>query len=146
LAADGRASRSETKDAAARAALVPLREGERPRAVTVGALVLAAFATANVIWFAAGSKIGGRHEPQTLAYSVLMGFVAAGMWRVRYWAVVLMQAILTIVIVFFSLIALKASNLQTAAICLAFIVGGATLFWYLVKAMARIQMPEGEPR
>jgi hypothetical protein len=144
LAADGRASRSETKNAAARAALVPLRKGERPRSVTVGALVLALFATANVVWFATGSKIGGQHEPRTLAYSVLMGLVAVGMWRVRYWAVVAMQAILTLVIVFFSLIALKASNLQTAGICLAFIVGSGTLFWFLVKAMARIQMPDRE--
>jgi hypothetical protein len=146
LAAEGRGSRSEAKNAAARAALVPLREGERPLAVTVGALVLAAFAVANVVWFATGAEIDGRHEPRVLAYSVLMGIVAAGMWRVRYWAVVVMQAILTLTIVFFSLIALKASNLQTAAICLAFIVGSGTLFWHLVKAMARIQMPERQPR
>jgi hypothetical protein len=146
LAAEGRASRSEAKDAAARATLVPLREGERPRAVTVGAIVLVVLATANVIWFAAGSKIGGQHEPRTLAYSVLMAVVAVGMWRVRYWAVLLMQAILTIAMLYFSLIGLKASNLQTAAICLGFIVGSGTLFWHLVKAMARIQMPERPPQ
>lgn len=145
MAAEGRSSRSEAKDAAARAALVPLREGERPPAVTIGALVLAAFAVANVVWFATGAEIDGRHDPQVLAYSALMGLVAVGMWRVRYWAVVAMQAILTLTIVFFSLIALKASNIQTAAICLAFIVGGGTLFWFLVKAMARIQMPERQP-
>jgi hypothetical protein len=142
LAADGRASRSEAKNAAARAALVPLREGERPRSVTVGALVLAASAIGNVAAFAAGAEIGGRHDPRTLAYSVLVGMVAVGMWRVRYWAVVVMQGILTVVMLFFSLIGLKASNVQTAAICLAFIVGAGFLFWHLVKAMARIQMPE----
>ena len=137
-----RASRSEARDAAARAALVPLREGERPGAVTAGALVLAASGLGNVVAFAAGAEIGGRHDPRALAYSVLVGVVAVGMWRVRYWAVVVMQAILTVVMLFFSLIGLKASNLQTAGICLAFIVGAGILFWYLVKAMARIQMPE----
>ncbi|HKP89420.1 MAG TPA: hypothetical protein VJT75_05540 [Thermoleophilaceae bacterium] len=138
-----RGSRSEAKDAAARARLEPLREGERPLPVTIGALLLAALALANGVWFATGSEIGGSHDPRVLAYSVLMGIVAVGMWRVRYWAVLLMQALLTIAMLLFSLLALKASNVQTALICLAIIGGSGTLFWKLVKAMARIQMPEG---
>ena len=142
-AAEPRPSRTEAKNTAARERLEPLREGERPLPVTVGALVLAALALANVVWFATGSEIDGSHEPRVLAYSVLTGFEASGMWRMRYWAVLLMQALLTIAMLLFSLLALKASNVQTALICLAIIGASATLFWKLVNAMARIQMPEG---
>jgi membrane-associated HD superfamily phosphohydrolase len=136
-------SRSEAKNAAVRAQLEPLGEGERPLSVTVGALVLAALALTNVVWFATGSEIGGSRSPQVLAYSVLTGVVAIGMWRVRYWAVLLMQALLTIAMLLFSLLALKASNVQSALLCLVVIVAAGALFWSLVKAMARIQTPEG---
>ena len=138
-----RPSRSEAKNVAARARLEPLREGERPLPVTIGALVLAALALTNVIWFATGSEVGGSHEPRVLAYSVLTGIVAYGMWRMRYWAVLLMQALLTVAMLLFSFLALTAANVQTALICLAIIGASATLFWKLVNAMARIQMPEG---
>ena len=138
-----RPSRSEAKNAAARERLEPLREGERPLPVTIGVLVLAVLSVANVVWFATGSEIDGSHEPRVLAYSVLTGFVAYGMWRMRYWAVLLMQALLTIAMLLFSLLALKASNVQTALICLAIIGASGTLFWKLVNSMARIQMPEG---
>jgi hypothetical protein len=137
-----RGSRSEARNAAARERLEPLREGERPLPVTIGALVLTALALTNVIWFATGAEVGGSHEPRVLAYSVLTGLVAYGMWRMRYWAVLLMQALLTIAMLLFSLLALKASNVQTALICLAIIGASATLFWKLVNAMGRIQVPE----
>jgi hypothetical protein len=140
--AEPRASRSEAKNAAARERLAPLREGERPAAVTVGALVLSVLALANLAWYASGSKIGGVHEPRVLAYSALMGVVAIGMWRVRYWAVVLMQALLTIVMLLFSVLGMEASDVRSALLCVAILVGAGTLFWKLVKAMARIQMPD----
>jgi hypothetical protein len=143
-----RVSRSEAKDAAARAALEPLREGERPGAVTVAAIVATALAVANVVAFLAGARIGGKRPAPAgvLSYSVLMGIAAAGMWRARYWAVLGMQAVLVIAMLFFSLLALKASNIGTVLICLAVLVPSGALFWFLVKALARIQMPERRPR
>jgi hypothetical protein len=137
-----RLSRSEAKNAAARARLEPLREGERPLPVTIGALVLGALAIANAVWFATGSEIGGSHDVRVLAYSALTGVVAVGMWLVRYWAVLLMQALLTIVILLFSVLAMEASNVQSALLCVVVIGAAGALFWSLVKAMARIQMPE----
>jgi hypothetical protein len=137
-----RLSRTEAKNAAARARLEPLREGERPLPVTIGALVLGALAIANAVWFATGSEIGGAHDARVLAYSALTGVVGIGMWLVRYWAVLLMQALLTIVILLFSVLAMEASNVQSALLCVAVIGAAGTLFWSLVKAMARIQMPE----
>lgn len=136
-------SRSEAKNAAARAALQPLAEGERPRAVTVAAIVAALFALGNIGAFIAGVEING-DKPQAsgvISYSLLMAIAAWGMWRSKYWAVLGMQAILGILIVLFSLFLFEASNVQSALICVAIIVPAGTLFFFLVKAMARIQMP-----
>jgi hypothetical protein len=139
-----RPSRSELKDAEARAALVPLREGERPAAVTVAAIVAFLLAAGNLAAFAAGWKVDGQRAPfVTIAFqAVLMLTAAWGMWRVRYWAVLGMQAILAILIVILTILLLKASNIATAALLLAIITPAGLLFWKLVKAMARIQMPE----
>ena len=143
-----RPPRSAIKDAEARAKLVPLREGERPKAVTIAAVVAAALALANVIAFAAGTKIGHRRPAITgvLAYSCLMGVAAWGMWRARYWAVLGMQAILAILILLFGVLVFAASNVVTVIIALAVIAPAATLFWFLVKSLAHIQMPERRPR
>jgi hypothetical protein len=141
-------SRSEAKNAAARERLEPLGEDERPRAVTVAALVATALAVANVIWYLAGAKIGGKRPAATgvLAYSALMGTAAWGMWRTKYWAVLGMQAILAIAIVGFSIFLLRFSTVWDILIALAVILPSGALFWFLVKAMARIQMPERRPR
>jgi hypothetical protein len=136
-------SRSEAKDAAARAALEPLAEGERPVAVTVGAMVAAALAVANVASYAAGFEIGDSRPPITgvLLYSGVMVAAAWGMWKARYWAVLGMQVLLGLLILIFSVSALFAENVLAVAVAVAVVVPSATLFWFLVKAMARIQMP-----
>ena len=140
-------SRSEARNEAARAALVPLGEGERPRAVTVAAVLAAALAIANVAAWLACAKIGHRRPaaPGIFSYSILMGTVAFGMWRARYWAVLGMEAILGIVILIFSVLVLTASNALTVAIALAVIVPSGALFWFLIRAMARIQMRARRP-
>jgi hypothetical protein len=126
---------------------VPLREGERPAAVTIAAILATALAIANVAAWLAGAKIGHERPAASgiLSYSILMGMVAWGMWRARYWAVVGMEAILGIVILIFSVLVLTASNVLTVAISIAVIVPAGALFWFLVRAMARIQMRERRP-
>ena len=143
-----RPSRSAAKDAAAREALVPLREGERPTAVTVGAVVAALLALANLGYYLAGAEIGGDRPALTgiLSYSALMMVAAIGMWRAKYWAVLGMEAILGILIVIFLVLLFTASNVVTVLISLAIVVPAGTLFWFLIKAMARIQMPDRAPR
>jgi hypothetical protein len=142
-----RPSRSEAKNAAAREALVPLREGERPRAVTVAAIVAAVLSVANVAAWLAGAKIGHSRPaaPGIFSYSILMGIAAWGMWRARYWAVLGMEAILGIVLLIFSVLVLTASNVITVVISVAVIVPAGALFWLLIRAMARIQMQERRP-
>ena len=138
-----RPSRSERKDAEARAALVPLAPGERPTAVTVGALVAATLGLANLGLFVAGLEIDGE-RPQVvgvLAFSALMLTAAWGMWRARYWAVLGMQALLGLLIVILSLVLVTAEDVWGVLLILAIIIPAGTLFWFMVKAMARIQMP-----
>ena len=78
----------------------------------------------------------------TLMGAIVLGLVAWGMWRGRYWAVLGMQAILAIGIILSAVALTTAANLAAVALVLAIIAPAGTLFWFLVKAMARIQMPE----
>ncbi len=135
-------SRSEQKDAEARAALAPLEPGERPTAVTVGAVVALSFGISNFVMYAAGVEIRGQ-EPNVgvLLFGALMLAAAWGMWNVRYWAVLGMQALLALIILAFSISAMTVSSALGVVIVLVVIAGAGTLFWFMVKAMARIQMP-----
>lgn len=136
-------SRSEQKNAEVRAALVPLAPGERPTAVTVGAIVAALLGLVNLVLYAAGFEVDGE-RPQlvgVLAFSALMLTAAWGMWKVRYWAVLGMQALLGILIVIFSIVLVTAQDIWGVLLMLAIVGAAGTLFWFMVKAMARIQMP-----
>jgi hypothetical protein len=144
-----RVSRSEAKNAAVRAQLEPLEPGERPGAVTVGAIVATVLAVGNVVLYAAGVKVGGQKPTVSgiAGPTLIMAVCAWGMWRAKYWAVLGMEALLGIIIIIFAVLLAAAGNLQSAAIAIAVILVAGTLFWKLVKAMARIQMPERpEPR
>ena len=68
--------------------------------------------------------------------------MAWGMWRARYWAVLGFQLILVLLIfsAVFGLAAQAASVAQIIA-TLALLAVSGTFFWFMVKAMARIQMP-----
>lgn len=139
-----RASRTEAKNAAARAALVPLAEGERPRAVTVAAVVVVAVAIVNAGSYLVGVPITGGGRPPLLPlllFTALLGVTAWGLWRARYWAVLGTQALLVLWILVWSLLLVKSENLVGVIISLAIIAGAGTLFWFLIRAMARIQMP-----
>lgn len=130
------------KDDEVRAALRPLAPGERPGAVTVAAIVAVALAGLVIAGYASGARVGG--EGSLVSALLLAGvlLVAAwGMWRARYWAVLGFQALLAFQIIIAALSLAVASNLWAAALCLAVIGFGGWLFWKLVRAMARIQMP-----
>ena len=138
-----RPSRAEQRNEAARAALVPLAEGERPAAVTVAAAVAAVLGLTNLGLYVAGLEIDGE-RPQlfgVLTFSVLLLAAAWGMWRVRYWAVLGMEALLGLLIVILSLVLFTARDIWGVLLLLAIILPAGALFWFLVKAMARIQMP-----
>jgi hypothetical protein len=138
---EARPSRSELRNAEARAKLVPLREGERPPAVTVSAVICVALLATNVALAAAGYK-HSEPLPGVIVFTALLAFVAYGLWKANYWAVLGFEALLGITILLFSLRLPFAANLTTVFISLAVLVPATTMFWFLIKAMARIQMPE----
>jgi hypothetical protein len=141
-------AKAEVRNQAAREALVPLADGERPPVVTVAAILAALVAISIVVTFAAGAKVNGRApKVTTVAAPVLiMAVLAWGMWRARYWAVVCCQVVLVILIftAIYRLLVIATSVADFAVTLLLLGVSG-TLFWKMVKAMARIQMPERQP-
>jgi len=134
-------SRSRAKDEAARAQLVPLKEGERPLAVTIGAIVAALLALAEVVAFALSSEVEGRALRAVLVIGIL-GLMAWGMWRAQYWAVLGMQALLGLTLLWGSLALMTASNLRAVLLAAGILLPSGALFWFLIKSMARIQMPQ----
>jgi cation transport ATPase len=135
-------ARSREKNEAVRAQLKPLRPGERPLAVTVGAVVAAVLAVANVVALAFGYNADeGNLIAGSILVSGVLALVAYGMWRAKYWAVLGMQTLLAITLVFAALALLTAVNVWAAVLMVIIIALAGTLFWFLVKAMARIQMP-----
>jgi hypothetical protein len=141
-------ARGRVKDEAARAALKPLAPGERPTAVTVGSIVAALLAAANLIaviagWDgAAGSDDRARALAGSLLVTGLLCAVAYGMWHAKYWAVLGMQTLLALTVIAACLGLVTAENAGAMLVLLAIIAAAGTLFWFMVKAMARIQMPE----
>ena len=102
------------------------------------------FAIGNLVGFAAGLEVRGE-DPKpagVIGFSALMLIAAVFMVRRSYWAVLGFQALLALVCIVAALSLMVASNLYAAALCLGLILGAGTLFWFLIRAMARIQMPE----
>jgi hypothetical protein len=77
-----------------------------------------------------------------LLFAVLMLLAAWGLWQRRYWAVLGFEALLGIIVVFFSLFLLRASNVLAVVVCVPIICGAAWLFWKLVRVMGRLQAPQ----
>ena len=113
-------------------------------AVTIAGVVALVFAVANLTAYLAGLEIRGERPALigVLLYTGLMLAAAWGCFRARYWAVLGMEALLGLIVVIFSLLVVRAGNAVELLIGLAVIGLAGTLFWFLIKAMARIQMPE----
>jgi hypothetical protein len=142
-------AKAEQRNQAAREALTPLAEGERPTVVTLGAIVAGLIALSIVGGYLAGVKVNGEAPrfAQVAAPTLIMGVMSWGMWRARYWAVLGFQLILVFLI--FSAVfglAVQASSVAQFAATLGLLAVSGTFFFFMVKAMARIQMPERTPR
>jgi len=135
-------ARGRQKDAEARAKLQPLAPGERPRAVTVAAILAALLGLANLVLLAVGYEVDeGGQTAGAIIFAALMAAAAIGMWKCRYWAVLGFEALLGIAIVFSAISLMVASNLAAVVLCLGIIAVSGPLFWFLIRAMARIQLP-----
>ena len=137
-------ARSRERDEAVRASLEPLAEGERPLAVTIAAILAAVLALANLGFFLAGWEVTGEDPTAggVLAFCALLLAAAVGMWFRRYWAVLGFEVLLGITLVYAGLSLLFPSNWQGVVLTLGVIALAGPLFWFLIRAMARIQMPK----
>jgi hypothetical protein len=137
-------SRSEIKNAETRAKLEPLAEGERPGAVTAAALVTALLLVMNLAAavFGYDAPGGGSNGRALIVYALLLGAMTWGLWHARYWAVLGIQALLVLTMLIAGLSLPLASDVTSALLAGLIFVAAGTLFWFLIRAMARIQMPE----
>jgi hypothetical protein len=129
----------KSKDDIAREQLEPLEEGERPLAVTIGAVVAVLLVLGWFIALVAGRSNVAGAAPLTL----LLAAAAVGMWRAKYWAVLGFQVLLAITLVNAILfLVLRADAALDVIVGVVVVALAGTLFWFLVRALARIQMPE----
>jgi hypothetical protein len=135
-------ARGREKDEAVRSQLKPLKPGERPTAVTVGAIVAVLAALGNAVAVIVNIGDGDTRKLEGTALPVVLLLVVAwGMWRAKYWAVLGMQTLLALTMVGAALAGIQAQNLRAGLVVLGLFAVCGPLFWFLVKAMARIQMP-----
>lgn len=138
-------AKAEVRNQEAREDLEPLAAGERPTVVTIGAVITGLIAISILVGYLAGVKVDGKRPeiPQVLAPALIMGVMSYGMWHARYWAVLGFQLVLVLVLfsAFIGLIA-TASTVTEFLGTFLLLAGAGTLFYFMVKAMARIQMPE----
>jgi hypothetical protein len=145
------ARRYEERNDEARSKLEPLEQGERPKAVTVGAVVssiLAIAITVQGVLSLAGVSAGDaptRPAPLILFAAVLWA-MAIGMWRARYWAVLGFQTVLLLMMLASAFGLVVVSSVLQAVGTTLLLAGSGALFYFMIRAMARIQMPQSPER
>jgi hypothetical protein len=137
-------SRTELKNAEARSKLEPLADGERPGAVTAAAIVTAGLLAMNIAAaiFGYDAPGGGNNAGPLIVYAVLLGVMTWGLWHAKYWAVLGIQALLALTMLIAGLSFPLASDVTSAVLSATIFIAAGVLFWFLIKAMARIQMPD----
>ena len=141
-------AKAEERNREVRESLRPLERGERPAAVTVGACFAALIAL--VFWISCGvavisdASVNGKHpNPAPLAlFALIMSAMAWGMWKARYWAVLGFQMLLVLFLLAAVAGIVNASTWLQLLGTTLLILGAGSLFFFMVKALARIQMPD----
>ena len=119
--------------------------------MTVGAIVAALLAAANLIAVIAGwdGAVDEDDRARALALTILVrGRAAASSrgacGRRSYWAVLGMQTLLALTLIAWSSPGARDREQRRRRHCSSWPSSppAGTLFWFMVKAMARIQMPE----
>ena len=117
-------------------------------AVTIGAVLVGYAAGVEVTRIGSdGIEQGEDQAPilSVIAVVALMGTMAWGMWRARYWAVLGFQALLALLMLSAGVGLVQVTTLLQAIGTVLVLGGSATLFYFMVKALARIQMPQRLP-
>jgi hypothetical protein len=138
--------RYEERNVEARAKLEPLAPGERPGAVTAGAIVAAILAlifTVSAVLAIAGVDAGGRdiRPLPIVAFALVFWAMTVGMWRARYWAVLGFQTLLLLMMLASAFGLVVVTSVLQAVGTTLLLLGSGALFYFMIRAMARIQMP-----
>jgi hypothetical protein len=141
-APSSRAAKTEAKNQAVRDTLEPLGAGQRPQWVTYAALFALVLGLSNVVLYAAGVRVAGGGAGSAVVQGAVLLVCAAGMWRAQYWAVMGFEVLMGVTAAFGALSLLVASSIKGALIAVAVVAVCGTFFWKLIRAMARIQMPQ----
>jgi hypothetical protein len=137
-------ARTEWRNEEIRSGLEPLAPGERPTWVTIAAVVALGMAVLNVAAALSGRSISGDEGGQallTVVTSAILVVLGAGMLARQYWAVLGFEIVLGLQITVMSLALVFAATIGVAALLLVLVLAFGTLFWKLIRAMARMQMP-----
>jgi hypothetical protein len=141
-------ARSEAKNQAVRDTLEPLEEGERPGAVTAAAVasavLTAVFLVSGIIAaYDAIDVYGGDPKPAPLfLFALVLGWMTFGLWRARYWAVLGFMTLLLFMILATGGGLVLVNSIPQGIATFALFAGACTLFFFMIRAMARIQMPK----
>lgn len=141
-------ARTEWRNEEIRSGLEPLAPGERPRVVTIAAVLALVMAALNVAAALSGRSIAGNEGSQTtltIITTAILVVVGIGMLARQYWAVLGFEVVLGLQITAMSLALVFAAGIGTAALLLVLVIALGTLFWKLIRAMARMQMPSERP-
>jgi hypothetical protein len=127
-----------------RAELEPLGEDERPPALLVAIAVCVLLAIGVIVGVATVHDLSrrGGSLPGGAFLAIVFLFLAGGMYRRHYWAVLGFEALLAFQIIVTSLALVVASTIVAAVICVVSVGLGGWLFWKLVRVMGRIQAGE----
>ena len=143
-------ARGEARNQAIRDELDPLDPDERPRAVTIAVVVALVMCAGNIGASLSGLDIGSNQDDATgftILSTVILLIAAGGMWKNQYWAVLGFQAILGLQITTIALaLMLGAIEGWKLIPAVALVVALGWLFWKLIRAMARMQMPQRPTR
>ena len=140
------ARRYEERNDEARAKLEPLEPGERPTAVTVGAIVagvLGVIFTVSAVLAIAGVNAGDREikPAPIITFAIVFWAMTIGMWRARYWAVLGFQTLLLLMMLASAFGLVVVNSVLQAVGTTLLLLGSGALFYFMIRAMARIQMP-----
>lgn len=145
-----RRASSEERNAAIRADLRPFARGERPAAAALAAIFLTAIALTNLLMLAIGYQ--PRDALQTTAgttaqvgFSVVAIIVAVFVWRLKAWALLLLQALLAITALTSFVGLVLASSVRGALLAIALMLASGWLFTKLIRVLARAQSPVVDP-
>jgi threonine/homoserine/homoserine lactone efflux protein len=91
----------------------------------------------------AGVDAGGREisPAPIILFTAVFVAMTVGMWRTRYWAVLGFQTLLVLVILASALGLVQVSTVPEAVATIALLGGAGTLFYFMIRALGRIQMP-----